>query len=86
MPRKSKLYPWLFYSPIYIPILILSLTYGVESGAFVPFYRTHQALCIAWVVLGCVAMAASFINFRSLKRFGFTDLHFYLPWVRARAK
>jgi len=58
MPRKSKLYPWLFYSPIYVPILILSLTYGLESGAFVPFYRGHQALCITWLVLGCVAMAA----------------------------
>jgi hypothetical protein len=86
MPRKSKLYPWLFYSPIYLPILILSLTYGIESGAFVPFYREHQALCIAWIFVGVTTLAASFINFRSLKGSGFTDLHFYLPWVKARAE
>ena len=86
MPRKSKLYPWLFYSPIYIPILMLSRTYGIESGAFVPFYHDHQALCIAWMLLGCAALAASFINFRSFNRSGFTDLHFYLPWVKARAE
>lgn len=86
MPRKSKLYPWLFFCPIYLPILILSLTYGIESGAFVPFFREHHALCIAWVVLGCVELAGSFINFRSLNRTEFTDLHFYLPWMKVRAK
>jgi hypothetical protein len=86
MPRKSRLYPWLFYSPLYLPILILSLTYGIESGAFVPFCREHLPLCIAWVLLGCVALVSSFINFRFLNRTGFTDLHFYLPWVKARAE
>jgi hypothetical protein len=86
MPSKSKLYPWIFYCPIYLPIFYMSLTYGTESGAFVPFYHEHQALCIAWGLMGCFAAAASLLKFHSFNRPGFTDLHFYLPWVNSSAK
>ena len=86
VPLKSKLYPWIFYCPIYLPILFMSLTYGTESGAFLPFYHQHQALCIVWALMGCFAVAASLLQFDSCNRSGFTDLHFYMPWVKATTK
>ncbi len=88
MPRRSKLYPFMFYTPIYsMPVYIL-----VECGkghlAAAPMVEDPTAvlLLMLWCALVFWGAFCALVDFFRLEKCGFTDLKLYLTWIKADPK